>query len=100
MPVSLYFPPGDIGYYDEHGYVFVVDRLKELIKYNAYQVSPAELEAVILTQPDVVDVGVIGLPDEAAGELPHAWVVRKPGSKVTEQDIVKFVEGKTNIAQM
>ena len=87
------FSPGDIGYYDEHGYVFVVDRLKELIKYNAYQVSPAELEAVILTQPDVVDAGVIGLPDEVAGELPHAWVVRKPGSKVTEQDIVKFVEG-------
>ena len=85
---------GDIGYYNEEGYVFVVDRLKELIKYNAYQVPPAELEAVLLTHPDVADVGVIGLPDQQAGELPHAWVVRKPGSQVTELEIVKFVEGE------
>ncbi len=73
--------------------MFVVDRLKELIKYNAYQVPPAELEGVLLTHPGVSDVGVIGVPDKQAGELPHAWVVRKPGSSVTEADIVTFVAG-------
>ncbi|XP_070575436.1 uncharacterized protein [Ptychodera flava] len=84
---------GDIGHYDETGQIFIVDRLKELIKYKGFQVAPAELEEVILTMPDVKDVAVIGLPDEEAGEIPIAFVVPKT-EKVTPDDIIKFVEGK------
>jgi len=82
---------GDIGYYDEDGYFYVVDRLKELIKYNAYQVAPAELEAVLLTHPQVADAGVVGQPDPMAGEIPMGWVVMKAGAIVTEQELEQFV---------
>ncbi|XP_012942880.1 probable 4-coumarate--CoA ligase 5 [Aplysia californica] len=83
---------GDIGYYDEKGRVYIHDRLKELIKYKGSQVAPAELEALLLGHSEVADVAVIGKPDENAGELPTAFVVRKKGSEVTEQDIVQFVQ--------
>ena len=58
------------------------------------QVAPAELEALLLTHPGVADSGVIGLPDEECGELPHAWVVRKPNMAVTERQIIDFVNSK------
>jgi acyl-CoA synthetase (AMP-forming)/AMP-acid ligase II len=80
---------GDIGYYDEDGYFYIVDRLKELIKYKAYQVAPAELEALLLTHPSVADVAVIGVPDEEAGELPKAYIV--PRGEVTVEEIMAFV---------
>ncbi|CAL1545805.1 unnamed protein product [Lymnaea stagnalis] len=83
---------GDIGYFTKEGLVFIKDRLKELIKYKGSQVPPAELEALLLGHPDIQDVAVIGVPDEISGELPKAFVIKKPGSKVTEQDIIKFVE--------
>jgi acyl-CoA synthetase (AMP-forming)/AMP-acid ligase II len=68
---------GDIAYANEAGYVWVVDRAKELIKYKGFQVAPAELEALILTHESVADVAVIGVQDEEAGELPKAFVVPK-----------------------
>ncbi|HEY6246223.1 MAG TPA: 4-coumarate--CoA ligase family protein [Pyrinomonadaceae bacterium] len=68
---------GDIGYVDEDGHFFIVDRLKELIKYKGLQVPPAELEAVLLTHPAVADAAVIPYPDEEAGEVPKAIVVLK-----------------------
>ncbi|KAH9519669.1 hypothetical protein Btru_003281 [Bulinus truncatus] len=83
---------GDIGHVKNDGMLFVQDRLKELIKYKTYQVAPAELEALLLGHPGVQDVAVLGVPDEDCGELPKAFVVRKPGSKVTESELVKFVE--------
>lgn len=88
---------GDIGFYDDDEEFFIVDRLKELIKYNGFQVPPAELEALILTHPDVKDVGVVGVPDESVGELPMAFVV-KQGS-CTEKDIVDFVAARTSAAK-
>ncbi|KAL0851120.1 hypothetical protein ABMA28_006987 [Loxostege sticticalis] len=91
-----FFKTGDIGYYDEDGFFFIVDRIKELIKYKAWQVSPAELEAVVLLHDAVKDVGVIGTPDSEAGELPTAFVVKKPGSNVTEKDILDFVGTKVS----
>jgi acyl-CoA synthetase (AMP-forming)/AMP-acid ligase II len=66
---------GDVAVVDPDGYFEIVDRLKELIKYKGYQVAPAELEALIITHPEVSDVAVIGVPDEEAGELPKAYVV-------------------------
>ena len=65
---------GDLGVVDEDGFVFITDRLKELIKVKGLQVAPAELEALLLTHPAVADVAVIGRPDERAGELPVAYV--------------------------
>ena len=66
---------GDLGYADEDGYFYIVDRLKELIKYKAYQVAPAELEALLLTHPAIGDAAVVRYPDEDAGEIPKAFVV-------------------------
>ncbi|HEU4794698.1 MAG TPA: AMP-binding protein [Pyrinomonadaceae bacterium] len=68
---------GDIGYADEDSHFFIVDRAKELIKYKGLQVAPAELEAVLLTHPNVADAAVIPYPDEEAGEVPKAIVVLK-----------------------
>jgi acyl-CoA synthetase (AMP-forming)/AMP-acid ligase II len=68
---------GDLGYVDGEGNVFVVDRLKELIKVSAHAVAPAELEALLLTHPDIADVAVVGRPDEARGEVPVAAVVSR-----------------------
>ena len=70
-----WFRTGDIGYADEDGYFYIVDRVKELIKHNAYQVAPAELEAVLLTHPGIADAAVVGSPDEESGEVPKAFVV-------------------------
>jgi 4-coumarate--CoA ligase len=82
---------GDIGRIDEDGHLFVVDRLKELIKYKGFQVPPAELEALLLTHPAIADAAVIGEPDEEAGEVPVGFVVRKPDAVVTEEAIAEFV---------
>ncbi|PYS90972.1 MAG: 4-coumarate--CoA ligase family protein [Acidobacteria bacterium] len=68
---------GDIGYVDAAGYFYIVDRLKELIKYKGFQVAPAELEAVLLTHPSVADAAVVPSPDAEAGEVPKAFVVLK-----------------------
>ena len=84
---------GDIGYYDEDGFFYITDRKKELIKYKGLQVSPTELEKILLTHPDVQDVAVAPVPDEVAGELPRAYVIRRAGSTVTEDDIAKFIAG-------
>ena len=70
---------GDIGYADEDGSFFIVDRLKELIKYKGMQIAPAELEAVLLGHPAVADAAVIPVADECAGEVPKAYIVLKSG---------------------
>ncbi|MER5867599.1 AMP-binding protein [Kitasatospora sp. NPDC002040] len=85
---------GDVGVVDERGYLFVVDRVKELIKYKGYQVAPAELEALLLTHPDVADAAVIGVTGADGEERPKAFVVRTPGSALTEQQVADFVAGR------
>ena len=80
---------GDIGYADEDGHFFIVDRAKELIKYKGLQVAPAELEAVLVTHPCVADAAVIPCPDEEAGEVPKAIVVLRQPSNA--QAIMEFV---------
>ncbi|GBG28438.1 4-coumarate--CoA ligase [Hondaea fermentalgiana] len=82
---------GDIAKVDEHGYVYITDRLKELIKVKGFPVAPAELEAVVFTHPDVIDTCVIPVPDEESGEIPRAYCVMREGHKTTEQDIVDYV---------
>jgi 4-coumarate--CoA ligase len=85
---------GDIGHVDADGHLFIVDRLKELIKYKGFQVPPAELEALLLTHPKVADAAVIGRPDDEAGEIPSAFVVLKEGAKATAEEIQEFVAGQ------
>ena len=85
---------GDVGRFDADGHLYIVDRVKELIKYKGFQVPPAELEALLITHPDVADVAVIGVPDDEAGELPKAFVVRREGSSVSEADLQDFVKAK------
>jgi len=85
---------GDIGYYDEDRYFFIIDRLKELIKYKAYQVAPAEIEGILMSHPSVKDAAVVGIPDDAAGELPKAYVVKVPGSQVEARELIEWVSGK------
>ena len=85
---------GDLGYVDGDGHLYVVDRLKELIKYKGFQVPPAELEAVLLRHPDVADAAVIGLPDDEAGELPVGYVVLGPGATASAEEIMRFVAGQ------
>lgn len=82
---------GDLCYIDEDGFIFVVDRLKELIKYKGYQVPPAELEALLLTHPEISDAAVIPFPDKEVGQFPMAYVVRKSGSTITESAVMDFV---------
>jgi acyl-CoA synthetase (AMP-forming)/AMP-acid ligase II len=82
---------GDVAYVDDDGYFFIVDRAKELIKYKAFQVAPAELEAVLLTHPSVADAAVIPSPDEEAGEVPKAFVVVKDGHGLTDEEVLSFV---------
>ncbi|XP_019766217.1 luciferin 4-monooxygenase [Dendroctonus ponderosae] len=88
-----WFRTGDLGYRDEEGYFFIIDRLKELIKYNGFQVAPAELEAILVRHPKVSDVGVVGLPDELVGERPVAFVVTKEGCELTEEELKAYVAG-------
>jgi long-chain acyl-CoA synthetase len=82
---------GDIARFDEDGYVYLVDRKKEMIKYKGFQVAPAELEALLHEHPAVLDAAVIPKPDMAGGEIPKACVVRRPGVEVTPEEIMAFV---------
>jgi acyl-CoA synthetase (AMP-forming)/AMP-acid ligase II len=82
---------GDIGHADTDGYLYVVDRLKELIKYRGFQVPPAELEALLVQHPDVMDAAVVPAPDANAGEVPKAFVVLAPGAGVTEGQLMSYI---------
>ncbi len=82
---------GDVGHVDADGHLYVVDRLKELIKYKGFQVPPAELEALLLTHPKVADAAVIGLPDDDAGEIPAAYVVLRADTEASAEEIQQFI---------
>lgn len=94
MDADGWLHTGDIGYFDEDGYVYIVDRLKELIKYKGMQVAPAELEALLVTHPAVSDAAVIPAPDEEAGEVPKAFVVLKPAAAASAEEIMAYVAGR------
>jgi acyl-CoA synthetase (AMP-forming)/AMP-acid ligase II len=80
---------GDIGKVDEDGYFYIVDRVKELIKYKGYQVAPAELEALLVSHPSIADAAVIPIPDEEAGEIPKAFIVR--AGEIGEDEIMSYI---------
>ena len=93
---------GDIAFHDEEGYIFIVDRMKELIKVKGFQVPPAEIEDLLRTLKGVNDVAVIGIPHQKYGEVPRAYVVRKKGFDGMDEDTVKnFVkENVTSYKQL
>ncbi|OFV92408.1 MAG: AMP-dependent synthetase [Acidobacteria bacterium RIFCSPLOWO2_12_FULL_65_11] len=81
---------GDLGYLDTDGYLFIVDRKKDLIKTSGYQVWPREIEEVLATHRAVAEVGVAGVPDAVKGEAVKAWVVLRKGESCTDQDLRAF----------
>lgn len=83
---------GDIGYVDADGDFFIVDRTKELIKYKAFQVAPAELESVLLANPAIAEACVIGIADEEAGEVPKAYVVKK--GEISAEEVLAWVAAR------
>jgi acyl-CoA synthetase (AMP-forming)/AMP-acid ligase II len=84
---------GDIGRMDDRGYLYVIDRVKELIKYHGYQVPPAELEAVLLTDERIADAAVIGVQADG-NEVPKAFVVPMPGVELTAEDVMSYVSAR------
>jgi len=81
---------GDLGYLDDDGYLFIVDRKKDLIKTSGYQVWPREIEEVISSHPAVKEVGVAGVPDKLRGEKAKAWIVLKVGFQLTQAEIKTY----------
>ena len=87
-----WFHTGDVGRRDEKGYVFIVDRKKEFIKYKGFGVGPAEVEAVLCEHPAVADAGVIGKANDEAGEIPKAFVQLRPNAQATAEELIAFVK--------
>ena len=84
---SRWLHTGDLGYLDEDGYLFIVDRKKDMIKTSGFQVWPREIEEALATHPAVSEVGVAGTSDSVKGEVVHAWVVLRAGHTASEQDL-------------
>ncbi|CAH9077485.1 unnamed protein product [Cuscuta europaea] len=80
---------GDIVYFDREGYLYVIDRLKEIIKYKGFQIAPADLEAVLISHPDIIDAAVTS--EEEVGEIPVAFVVKRDNSELSQADVIAFV---------
>ena len=89
-----WFHTGDLARMDVRGYVFIVGRTKEMIKYKGYTVAPAELEALLLEHPEVKDCAVVGVADREAGEIPKAFVVLKSGASIDGDALVDFLRNK------
>ncbi|XWS49329.1 hypothetical protein CRYUN_Cryun13aG0154500 [Craigia yunnanensis] len=82
---------GDIVCFNEDGYLYLSERLKEIIKYKGYQIAPADLEAILLSHPEILDAAVTAAVDEVSGEIPVAFVVRRNGSTLTQGAVMDFV---------
>ena len=91
LPAPGWINTGDIVSLDEEGYVTILDRKKEMIKYKGYQIAPAELEALLLEHPDVMDSAVIPKRDAEAGEVPKAFVLIREGKEVSSDELMAFV---------
>lgn len=85
-----WFYTGDLGYFDEEGYLFVVGRKKDMVKSGGISIFPLEIEGILYTHPDVIEAAVIGVPDPQWGEAVKAVVVLKSGSNVKPQDLIQF----------
>jgi acyl-CoA synthetase (AMP-forming)/AMP-acid ligase II len=91
IDIDGWFHTGDIGHYDTNETLFITDRLKEMIKYRAWPVSPTEIEQFLLTHESVAEVAVVGAKHETESQWPRAYVKVKDGKIVTEEGLKKFV---------
>ncbi|KAL1355606.1 hypothetical protein HN51_007629 [Arachis hypogaea] len=91
IDVDGWLHTGDVGYVDDDDEIFIVDRVKELIKFKGFQVPPAELEALLVSHPSIADAAVVPQKDVAAGEVPVAFVVRSNGFELTEESVKEFI---------
>jgi long-chain acyl-CoA synthetase len=89
-----WYHTGDVGYVDPQGYVYIVDRAKEMIKFKGFGIAPAELEAVLLEHPEVREAAVIGWPDAEGGEIPRAYVAVHGDATVSDDELMAFVNAK------
>ena len=89
-----FFHTGDIVTYEKDGTITIVDRIKDIIKVKGYQVSPLELENIIINNKKILDVAVIGIEDERKGEVPKAFIVKEKNVNLTKHDVIDFVKGK------
>ena len=89
-----YYRTGDVGHLDEDGFLFITDRIKDMIVAGGVNIYPAEIEKAVVAHPDIEDCAVIGIPHEDFGEKPLAFIVRRKGSSVTNDDILSFLEGR------
>lgn len=96
MLIDGWIRTGDIAFYDDDGFFHITDRLKELIKVKGFQVAPAELEELLRSHADITDAAVVGVPHEKNGEAPRAFVIKRPESQITEQEIQTFVSQKVS----
>ncbi|KAJ8719768.1 hypothetical protein PYW08_011943 [Mythimna loreyi] len=97
MTKDGFFKTGDLGYFQPGVGLFITDRIKELIKVKGMQVAPAELESLLRSHPAVADAAVIGVPHEFFGEVPKAFIIRKNGLKISEEEIQHFVASKVAV---
>ena len=81
---------GDIGYFDEEGYLFVVDRKKELIISGGFNIHPREVDEVLNSHPDTLEVATVGMKDSFRGEIPVAFVVLHPGRTTTAEELIEY----------
>ncbi|KAI5632642.1 AMP-binding enzyme domain-containing protein [Phthorimaea operculella] len=91
-----FFKTGDLGYYDEDGYFYIIDRLKEIMIVQGYNVAPIELETILQLHPGVKEAGVVGKRHPIIGDLPTAFVVKKPEAEVTEQELIDYVKAEVS----
>ncbi|MEF9872119.1 MULTISPECIES: acyl-CoA synthetase [Micrococcaceae] len=91
---SGWFRSGDIGHVDEEGFLFISDRLKDMIISGGENIYPAEVEQAIMGLPEIESVAVIGVPDEKWGEVPRAVIVLKSGRSLGEEDVVAYLDGR------
>lgn len=89
-----YYRTGDAGHLDEDGYLFITDRVKDMIVAGGVNIYPAEIEQALINHPDVNEAAVVGIPEEEFGEQPMAFIVRRPGSTLTEEDLTNYLEGQ------
>lgn len=85
---------GDIGYFDAEGFLYLIDRQKEILKYFGSQVSPSELENVLMQHPGIANVSVVGISDNLAGDLPAAVIIKSTVVDVSEDDVSTFMKSK------
>ncbi|MGF7162662.1 long-chain acyl-CoA synthetase [Rhodoligotrophos appendicifer] len=101
---KIFLPPflrtGDVGYMDEEGYVYLVDRIKDIIIASGFNVYPRRIEEAIHEHPDVAEVTVIGVPDEYRGEAPKAFIRLRDGAHLTEQELLTFLKPKLSVIEM